>query len=135
MYNLTTPMTLTETAQLTKRVLLISLVLLVIAISGWISYQVWYYKYYLPNKPAVEVLPEVKFGILPRPVLPKSEISSSNYSYSLDTETGDVPTTLPKIAKVFFVPQLGTTLLSSNRATNLAEKLGFTQGPENISST
>ncbi len=128
-------MTLTETARLTKIIILMGAVLLVVSVSGWISFQFWYYRYYLPNKPPVEVPPETKFGILPKPIFPLTSVSSSNYSYSLDTETGELPKDIPKLAKVFFIPQLGTTLLAPNKARSLATSLGFEIGPETISPT
>ena len=128
-------MNLTQTAQLTTITLTIFSIIFVIGISGWGSYQYWYYQYYLPNKPAVIIPPEVKFGILSKPLLPQTNISPSNYSYSIDTETGSFPEDIPNLVKVFFVPQLGTTLLAPNKARNLADSLGFSEGPQIISST
>lgn len=128
-------MTLTETARITKTIILIGAVLFVVSVSGWISFQFWYYRYYLPNKPPVEIPPEIKFGILPKPIFPLTSVSSSNYSYSLDTETGELPKDIPKLAKVFFIPQLGTTLLAPNKARNLATSLSFENGPQTPSPT
>lgn len=128
-------MTLTETARITKTIILVGAVLLVVSVSGWISFQFWYYRYYLPNKPPVEVPPEIKFGILPKPIFPLTLVSSSNYSYSLDTETGELPKNIPKLVKVFFIPQLGSTLLAPNKARTLAASLSFDLGPETISPT
>lgn len=127
-------MTLTEAARFTKILLLSSLVILVILVSGWISYQVWYTNYYLPTKRAANNPAEVKFGILPKLNFPPSPVSSANFSYSVDTETGELPKNLPHLVKVYFVPQLGTTLLSASKAQDLATKLKFSNGPEQIDS-
>lgn len=128
-------MTLTETAKLTKTTLLVSAVIFVVSLSGWLSFQFWYTNYYLPSKPPVIIPPEVKFGVLPKLQLPNSNVSSSNFSYSLDTETGELPTGFPDLVKVYFVPQLGTSLLASEKARDIAKSLEFTGEPETIDST
>lgn len=118
-------MTLTQAARLTKFTILGMAVLLVVGISGYFSYQFWYYRYYLPNKRPVEIAPDIKYSVLPAPLFPITTVTSSNFQYSLDTETGELPTDLPKILKVYFIPQLGTTLLAPNKARQLSENLGF----------
>lgn len=128
-------MTLTQTAIFTKRFLLGLAILLVMVVSGWISYSYYYNKYYLPNRPAVVIPPEVKFGMLPKPDLPQTTASSSNFAYSIDTESGDLPANLPKLIKVFYIPQLSTTLLAANKARELAVSLNFDGNPEIINST
>ncbi len=133
-YNVKTAMTLTETARLTKRTLVFLTIALVLSISGFIGYQYYWYKIYLPNIPPVEVKPEVKFGKLPRPGLPVST-PSANLNFALDTETGTLPANLPKIIKVYFIPQLGATFLASDRAKLLAASFNFTQGPEILNPT
>lgn len=127
-------MTLTETATFTKKLLILSAVLLVILIVGGFGYQA-YRKYQLSQIPPVEEKPDVKWGILPKTNLPVSGVSSSNYSYTLDTTTGSVPKDLPKLIKVYFVPKLGTTLLSADKAKDLASSFKFTNGPQMLSET
>ena len=128
-------MTLTQTAVLTKRILLSIAILAVIGISAWLSLSFYITHYYLPQKRAEDEKPQVKYGILPKPLFPTSGISSSNYSYSIDTETGALPTGLPKTLKVYFNPQLGTSLLAANRARELAGNLKFSSGPDLINPT
>ncbi|OGE30821.1 hypothetical protein A2631_03995 [Candidatus Daviesbacteria bacterium RIFCSPHIGHO2_01_FULL_44_29] len=128
-------MTLTETARITKISILALAILVVIGISGWASFQFWYHRYYLPSRPVQVEVPEVKFGVLPRPLFPKSNVSSSNFSYSIDTETGELPTKITQLMKVYFIPQLGTTLLAPNKARILAESLNFNTNPEVVNSS
>lgn len=128
-------MTLTQTAVWTKRVLLSIAILSVIGLSTWLSLRFYYVHYFLPQKRAEEEKPQVKFGILPKPLFPTSTLSSSNYSYSIDTDTGALPTDLPKTLKVYFNPQLGTSLLAANKARELASSLNFTTGPDLINPT
>ncbi len=128
-------MTLTETATLTKRSLLGFGVFLVIAIISFISYQYYYYNFYLPNLKPPEILPDNRFGTLPKPNFIVNSLSSSNYSYSLDTQTGNLPTNLPKIIKVYFIPPLEASFLAPDRARTLALDLGFSNGPEILSPT
>ncbi len=122
-------LTLTQTAKLTKRVIVLGSILLFVGITALVSYRIYYYNYYLPHKPPVEIPPTTTFGKLPRPIFPLNSISSSNYSYTLNTDTGGLPTDIPKIIKVFFLPQLGTNLLATDKATALANSLGFPTGP------
>lgn len=127
-------MTLTQTAILTKRLLVISAISLALIITGTIAYN--YYQAYQRSKiPPAEEQPDLKFGTLPQPNLPPIAVASSDYGYTLDTVTGGLPENLPKLIKVYFIPQLGTTLLASERAKTLAESLGFNIGPESLSET
>lgn len=128
-------LTLTQTANLTKRALVGSMALFFLIIIGIIGYRIWYYSYYLPHKPPVEIKPDTKFGVLPPPQYLESSASASNFSYSLDTATGGLPTDIPKIIKVYFVPQLGTTLLAPEKARDLANSFLFTIGPQVINQT
>lgn len=90
--------------------------------------------------PPVEEKPDIKFGTLPPLNFPKSSVSSSNYTYSLDTTTGGLPKVgvdsgFDKIIKVYFVSQTFATFLSPDRSNALAEKLGITTTPEILSET
>lgn len=132
-------MTLTQAATLVKRSIIISVVALVLGIIGFIGYQIWH-AYYLANLPPVEEKPDTKFGLLPAIDFPQSSVSSSNFSYSLDTVTGGLPKIgidpgFEKNIKVYFLTQTFATLLSPDRSQSLAEKFGFNSPPEILSET
>ncbi len=124
-------MTLTQTAALTKRGLLGFAIFIMASIVAFTGYRIYKTYYYQPPPPPEEQ-PTTKFGILPRPNLTESS-SSAALAYSLDTPTGGFPN-FPKLIKVYFVPQLGTTLLAPEKIQNLATILGFPNGPaiENV---
>lgn len=126
-------MTLTQAANITRRGILISISLIILGAAGAIGYNIWHQRY-LDSLPPVEEKPEMKFGTLPKLIFPSSNVSSSNYSYTLDTVTGGLPQT-PKLLKVYFIPQSGISLLAPERSRNLAENFGFSIGPEVLSST
>ncbi len=126
-------LTLTQAASLTKKGVIAFIVLTVLGVGGSIGYQVWH-RYYLSTLPPVVEKPEMKFGELPKPAFPDSNVSSSNYSYSLDTATGGLPQT-PKLLKVYFLPKSGVTLLAPDKSAKLAESLGFSSNPEVVSQT
>ncbi|MBI2600751.1 hypothetical protein HYW42_02250 [Candidatus Daviesbacteria bacterium] len=127
-------MTLTQTAILTKNLILISAITLFVGIVSFSGYKIWYNFYYLPSLPPVEEKPDTKFGILPYPKLPTSDISSSNFSYSLDTTTGGFPK-FEKIMKVYFIPQPYTSFLSGDKTKSLAKKFGINSEPKIQSET
>lgn len=127
-------MTLTQAAQLTKKTLLSLIILSILGISGFIGYQIWYQNY-LRSQPTREVKAEEKFGSLPKLNIPAQAVSSSHYTYSLETITGSLPTDLPKILKVYFIPQTGISLIAPKKAQELAKKLGYNLGPEILSQT
>lgn len=132
-------MTLTQTAILVKQVILISSIALLLGLTSFIGYKVWY-AYYLAHLPPVEEKPDTKFGLLPSIDFPKGNVSTSNFSYSLDTTTGGLPKVgvdpnFEKIIKVYFVTQTFATLLSADRSQSLAEKFSITNQPEVLSET
>lgn len=132
-------MTLTQTAILVKQIITISIIALVLGLISFIGYKVWY-AYYLARLPSVAVKPDNKFGLLPALNFLKSTVSTSNFSYSLDTVTGGLPKVgvdqgFESIIKVYFVTQTFATFLSSERSTNLAEKFNITAPPEILSET
>ncbi len=132
-------MTLTQTAILVKRLITISIIVLVVGIVSFTSYRIWY-AYYLSNLPPVEEKPDTKFGLLPPPNFPSSTVSTSNFSYSLDTITGGLPKVgadpgFEKMIKVYFVTQTFATLLSPDRSEDLAEKFGISLPPNILSET
>lgn len=128
-------MTLTETASFTKKAFIFGIIFLVFSGIFFAGYQYWYNKIYLPNLPIKEERPDNKFGALPKLKFPLNSISSSNYAYTLDTETGSLPVNIPKLVKVYPVIPLSTDLLALDRAKALADKLDFKNGPEMLSST
>ncbi len=132
-------MTLSQTAILTKQIITISIITIVVSLSSFIGYKIWY-AYYLAHLPPVEEKPDVKFGQLPLPNFPKGSVSSSNFSYSIDTSTGNLPKVgidpdFSKIAKVYFVTKTYATLLSAENSKTLAEKFGIKTDPRVISET
>ncbi len=128
-------LTLTQTAKLTKKAFLFGLILFFLALISFISFQIYYYQYYLPHKPAPVVKPQIGFGVLPKLQFISSSTTSSNFSYSLATSTGGLPNNFPKVVKVYFIPQLGTTLLAPDKSKSLAQSLSFSEGPEILNQT
>lgn len=121
-------MTLTQTAQLTKQLLIVSVVLIFLGLITWISITI-----YINTRPPVTpppTPPNLKYGILPSPLFPTTSFSNTNYTYALDTDTGNLPTGIPDQIKVFFVPIQEATLTSSEKAAELAKKFGFIIGPD-----
>lgn len=124
-------MTLTETAIFTKRGVVGFIIFILLSIIAWQGYKYYHYHYvYLPSLAQQKPKPNVEFGILPYPKFLPVDVSSSNYSYSIDTPTGSLPTPFPEIIKVFFIPKSSITLLAPDRAKQLAEIFGFENGPE-----
>jgi len=132
-------MTLSQTAILTKQIITISLIALVLGIVSFTGYKIWY-SYYLSTLPPVEEKPDLRFGILPNLDFPRVGVSSSNFSYSLDTQTGGLPKVgqeagFEKIIKVYFIAPSFATLLSPQRSEDLARKLEIQTSPQIISET
>lgn len=131
-------MTLTQTAILTKQSIKFAAVAAVVVTVSFIGYKIWY-SYYLSTLPPVEEKPDTKFGKLPPPNFPKTLVSSSNFSYNLDTTTGSLPKIgdedFEKIIKVYFVIKPLASLLSSQRSQSLAEKFDITNAPQILSET
>lgn len=132
-------MTLTQAAILTKQFILLFIIITTVGILAFFGYQFWH-AYYLSHLPPVEEKADTKFGILPSPIFPVSNVSSTNFTYSLDTSTGSLPKNgqdpnFPKIIKVYFVTKLSATLLSSEKSQDLARKFGIDSPPEILSDT
>jgi hypothetical protein len=126
-------MTLTQAAIITKRSIVIFVGLLVLIVGARVGYLAWY-QYQLSKIPPTIERPEQKFGVLPELDFSGSTGSPSNYSYSVDTETGELPT-LPEMIKVYFIPQRGLSLLAANKSKELASSLDFHTGPQMLSDT
>lgn len=128
-------MTLTEASALTKKGLIVTAITIFIALTSWGAWHYYYNYIYLPGLPPVVEKPTLAFGPLPKLKFPDPTVASSNFSYSLDTETGALPEKLPELFKVYSVAQLATDLLALDRAKNLAGALSFNRNPEAISAT
>lgn len=132
-------MTLSQTAVITKQVITVSIITLVLGITSFIGYKIWY-AYYLSNLPPIEEKPDLKFGQLPLPDFPNSSVSGSNFSYSVDTSTGNLPkigidTGFEKLIRVYFVNRNYASLLSGEKSKLLAEKFGLKNPPQILSET
>lgn len=132
-------MTLSQTAIIAKQIITVSIITLIVLTVSFIGYKIWY-GYYLANLPPVEEKPDVKFGILPLPEFPKASVSSSNYSYSIDTTTGNLPKVgkdkgFDKLIKVYFVTKTFASFLSPEKSQKLAEKFGITAKPHILTET
>lgn len=133
-------MTLTQTAILTKQVIFFSILISIVGITSFIGYKYWYNFIYLPSVPPVEEKADTNFGLLPVPDFPVSNVSSSNFTYSLDTTTGLLPKIgqdpdFPPIIKVYFITKPYASLLSGEKSTELAEKFAITNQPQISSDT
>ena len=132
-------MTLSQTAVLVKQIITISILALVLGIAGFIGYKIWY-AYYLSTLPPQEEKPDTKFGPLPNPSFPKGTVSSSNFSYTIDTFNGNLPQIgqdkgFDKIIKVYFVIKTLATFLSPEKSQNLAGKFDIKSQPQILSET
>lgn len=127
-------LTLTQTAELTKKGLIFAAVFAFLCILGIGGY-VYYMRFVYVPPPPVEIPPDNGFGKLPQLKISEASGSAAQYAFSLDTETGDVPRGTPKILKVYPVASLGTDLLALERSKTLASKLHFPNGPEMRSTT
>ena len=124
-------MTLTQVAILTKRTIFISILLLLIGTSTFVGFQIWQAQY-IKSIPKPEEKPDIKFGLLPKPDFLRPEVTSANFSYSLDTSTGSLPT-FPQTIKVYFIPKATITFSSNDKASALAQKLGIKSSPQIVS--
>lgn len=132
-------MTLSQTATIAKQVITLSIIFLILGILSFIGYKIWY-SYYLAHLPVKEPIPDTKFGVLPYPDFPKKDVSSSNFTYSIDTTTGNLPKLgvdegFDKLIKVFFITKTYATLLSSQKSQGLAGKFGIQTNPQVLSDT
>ncbi len=127
-------MNLTQVAIFTHQFIIFFFAALVIGIISFVGYRIWYANY-LASLPPIEIKPDVSWGVLPAPEFSTiTNVSPTNFSYSVDTVTGNLPV-VEKITKVFFMPKAVATLLSADRSRTIADKLKLTGEPEIISPT
>ena len=120
-------MTLSQAAIITKNSILLLFLTIILGTAGGFGYK--YYKaYQLSKLPPQEEKADNKFGLLPEVKFPKARVSSSNFSYSLDTTTGGF-VKFPSLVKVYFIPQGSLTFLSPDKSKELARGLGFVDEP------
>lgn len=121
-------MTLTETAAATKRGLRITLIFGSIFLVLWLIFLFVYNNVWVPYQ-KTQTKPEQRFGPVQKPKFPTSLASTSIFEYSLDTNSGTLPTGLPRLLNVYFIPPQETSLLAPDRARRLADSLNFTSDP------
>lgn len=125
-------MTLTQASLITKRAIYATVIVFILLIAAPIGFNIAY-QYIVASRPTPTEKPQMKFGALPKLNFPPS-IQSSQFTYSLDTATGGLPTT-PKVLRVYFIPRTGISLLAPERAKILAASLGFNNPPEVLSAS
>lgn len=124
-------MTLSQVAILSKRLIFFTILSIVLSVAGFTSIKIWKV-YHPPPQIIVEEKPTARYGILPLPAFSSSTVSTSNYSYSVDTVDGNLPS-FGKLVKVFIIPPSFATLLSPQKSKELAEKLNLIPIPETVS--
>lgn len=126
--------TLTQTAQVTRRVLKIGAILLVGFVLFRITWSVGSGLWIKINPPPPPP-PTVAFNKLPKLKFPEdSAVSERELDYQLETIQGSLPN-LGDIGRVFFMPQSAPNLLALDRAKQKARKIGFADQPEKANGT
>ena len=123
--------TLTEVAYHTRRTIKWGgIIILALVVGRW----VWngFLTYWRAKHPPPPPPPTVAFGKLPQVKFPDKALPS--LSFRLETISGGTPD-LGNKARVFFMPVKRANLLALERATEQAQKLGFTFGSEKITDT
>lgn len=119
-------MTLTQTANLTRKIIFVLILLLLFGTIGLIGYKIWFS---LNNPTGSKIMiPDTKFGILPSLNLPVGATSSASISYQLNMGPGGLPS-FDTSAKVYFIPQ-PTAALTNEKIADLAQKLNFNASPQ-----
>lgn len=130
-------MTLTQTAVVVKQAFFLLAIFIIISAIAFVGYQAAY-NYSISRRPPPEEKPDVKYGQLPPLDLPPSIFPSSNFTYSLDTVTGNLPRleqdpNFRKIVKVYYINKSVVTLLSPDRSFAFAQKFGINTPPQILS--
>lgn len=123
--------TLTQTAQVTRRVLKIGTILLVAFIIFRITWSVGK-TVWRKIRPPPPPPPTLAFNKLPKLEFPGDPPPELNYR--LETIQGSLPK-LAEIGRVYFMPQKAPNLLALDRAKEKARKMGFASQPEKINGT
>lgn len=88
-------------------------------------------EYFYPTPPAP---PTVSFGKLPRPDFPENLLEGKNFTYTLDTLTGRLPSFPDRVIVHKIIPA-APNLLALERAQQKVSQVGFTGKPTRISDT
>ncbi len=126
-------MTLTQVSKITRIFILAFFIVTFVGSGTFVGFRIWYANY-LSSLPPVEEKADPKFGVLKIPNFPSSTVSSSNFSYSIDTTTGNLPV-FGSIGKVFIMPPTTATLLANERSQSLATKLNLDPNPQILTET
>lgn len=123
--------TLTETAYQTRRIIKYGIAFAAFLIFMRIAWTVGFsvYRHFFPPPPPE---PTVAFGKLP--ALPFPEKEEPNYSFTLETKTGELPA-LPLSANVYFMPQTTSSFLDLEDAIRRARGMGFTGKATSLTET
>lgn len=121
--------TLTQTAYFARKAIKyggISLVVLILLRASYITI-----KRLVPPKPKPPAPPNIAFGKLPKLVFPENA-NLPTINYRLETISGTLPV-LASQAKVYFIPQPITDVLSWDKTIVWARNLGFDKNPKELS--
>lgn len=123
--------TLTQVAINTRRTIKYSIYLIIFLILARFAFGITWgiYRGFFPKPPPP---PTIAFGKLPPISFPQG--ADPNLEYRIETVEGGLPKLAPQ-ATVYFMPQLSANLGSLDVAQEKASRLGFNQGPEEVSST
>jgi hypothetical protein len=127
------PMDLNNTATFARRGIVISIILLVLSIIGFISYQI-YKNYQIAHTPPPEEKINLGYGELSPPDFPQSLTPSDQYDYSVDTTTGGLPN-FGNTIRVYFIPKPFATLLAAEKSAGLAAKFEIEALPQILNDT
>lgn len=128
-------MTLSQASVFTRKAVVIFIGLIIFGLTLKVLFNIGYGIYSRCCIKIPQVQPDYKFGTIMGPTFPQGDTSTSSYSYTIDTTTGDLPRDLPTNIKVYFIPPTPVTLLSADRAKKLAMQLNFPNGPQKVSDT
>ena len=126
--------TLTETAYVTRKIINLSIILLVVGIIVKIIIMgaTGVFRTLFPKPPPA---PTMIFGLLPMPLAQNNIATpSGGITYSLETAGGTLPK-LPYAIRVYFITHATSTFGSYDRMKGIASHLGFSDVPTRTSAT
>jgi len=123
--------TLTETAYFSRKTINYGIIGIIIFIILRIIWSL-FINYWTIAHPPPPPPPNVLYGNIPPPVFPK-EGFINNLTFKLETATGSLPESSPS-AKVYFMPAASANLLSLDRASEKAIRMGFNGNPISLNS-